>query len=267
MGIYRETKSVDTIAFRFCWTIIRTVRGFISDVKCRWMDKKGKNIYKNLEKLYNKKSWLFDQWISVRFFKIRHVTLETFCRIHVPLVHRKISNHSSFSTKFKSYKSCCQFFFTNCQITIHYFLSYIYIYIYMDWLSSLYIYIYIYGNAIYVFIYMGVCNVLYIHVCGGVVCGDSMFFIYIYIYIYIYANFIKHNRTFMFTYFLLDPFEFPYYFYRIRVGLIYVFFIVVYIPSTFCPTLGHHQGRIYYKSDVTFLLVASIEENKTAIER
>ena len=24
------------------------------------------------------------------------------------------------------------------------------------------------------------------------------------------------------------------------------------IPSTFCPTLGHHQGRIYYKSDVTF---------------
>ena len=25
------------------------------------------------------------------------------------------------------------------------------------------------------------------------------------------------------------------------------------IPSTFCPTLGHHQGRIYYKSDVTFV--------------
>ena len=34
-GIYRETKSVDTIAFRFCLTITRTVRGFISDVKCR----------------------------------------------------------------------------------------------------------------------------------------------------------------------------------------------------------------------------------------
>ena len=51
-GIYRETKSVDTIAFqvvsggrqrqisdtiafRFCWTIIRTVRGFISNVKNR----------------------------------------------------------------------------------------------------------------------------------------------------------------------------------------------------------------------------------------
>ena len=59
----------------------------------------------------------------------------------------------------------------------------------------------------------------------------------------------------MSAYFLLDPFEFPYYFYRIRGGeLIYVFSIVIWIPSTFCPTLGHHQGRIYYKSDVTFVL-------------
>ena len=76
--------------------------------------------------------------------------------------------------------------------------------------------------------------------------------IYIYIYIYIFkqhffvnANFIKHNRHFMSTYFLLDPFEFPYYFYRIRGELIYVLSIVVCIPSIFCPTLGHHQGRIY----------------------
>ena len=60
------------------------------------------------------------------------------------------------------------------------------------------------------------------------------------IYEYIY---IKHNRHFMSTYFLLDPFEFPYYFYRIRGELIYVLSIVVCIPSTFCPTLGHHQGR------------------------
>ena len=45
MGIYRETKSVDTIAFRFCWTIIRTMRGFISDVKCRSMYKKCKFLY------------------------------------------------------------------------------------------------------------------------------------------------------------------------------------------------------------------------------
>ena len=62
----------------------------------------------------------------------------------------------------------------------------------------------------------------------------------IYIYIYIYTNFLKHNRHFMSTYFLLDPFEFPYYFYRIRGGeLIYVWSIVVCIPSTFCPTLAN----------------------------
>ena len=71
---------------------------------------------------------------------------------------------------------------------------------------------------------------------------------------FVNTNFIKHNRHFMPTYFLLDPFEFPYYFYRIRGELIYVLSIVVCIPSTFWPTLGHHQGRIYYKSDVTFVL-------------
>ena len=46
---------------------------------------------------------------------------------------------------------------------------------------------------------------------------------YIYAYIYIYINFIKHNRHFMSTYFLLNPFEFPYYFYCIRRELIYVY--------------------------------------------
>ena len=55
------------------------------------------------------------------------------------------------------------------------------------------------------------------------------------------------------TYFLLDPFVLPYCFYRIRRELIYVLSIVVCIPNTFCPTLGHHQGKIYYKSDVTFV--------------
>ena len=90
-------------------------------------------------------------------------------------------------------------------------------------------------------------------------------YIYIYIYIYIYtcifrqhffvnANFIEHDRHFMPTYSLLDPFEFPYYFYCIRGELIKVLSIIVCIPSTFCPTLGHHQGRICYKSDVTFVL-------------
>ena len=58
----------------------------------------------------------------------------------------------------------------------------------------------------------------------------------------------------MSTYFLLDLFKFLYYFYHIHGELIYVLSIVVCIPSTFCPTLGHHQGRIYCKSDVTFVL-------------
>ena len=57
----------------------------------------------------------------------------------------------------------------------------------------------------------------------------------------------------MSTYFLLDPFVLPYCFYRIRRELIYALSIVVCIPSSFCPTLGHHQWGIYYKSDVTFV--------------
>ena len=110
----------------------------------------------------------------------------------------------------------------------------------------MFIYLYLYINIciciclrIYTYIYVH----LRIHIYG-----------YIYVYVYIYANFIKHNRHFMSTYFLLDPFEFPNYFYRILGKLIHVLSIVACIPSTFCPTLGHHQGRIYYKSDVTFVL-------------
>ena len=68
----------------------------------------------------------------------------------------------------------------------------------------------------------------------------------------------------MSTYFLLDPFEFLYYFYRIRGELIYVLSIVVCIPSTFCPTLGHHQGRIYYKSDVTYISERCIDTSSIA---
>ena len=112
------------------------------------------------------------------------------------------------------------------------------VYIYVCLYICIYIYVCIYV-CVYIYVYMCIC--MYICIC-------------IHIYEYIYANFIKHNRHFMSTYFLLDPFEFPYYFYRIRGELIYVLSIVVCIPSTFCPTLGHHQGRIYYKSDVTFIL-------------
>ena len=111
---------------------------------------------------------------------------------------------------------------------------------------ELYVYIYI-----YIYIYTHTYTNMFISV-----------YIYMYIYththacicIYINANLIEHNRHFMPTYSLLDPFEFPYYFYRIRGELIKVLSIIVCIPSTFCPTLGHHQGRICYKSDVTFVL-------------
>ena len=115
---------------------------------------------------------------------------------------------------------------------------------------------------------------LYIYVC---VCVRVCVCIYIYIfkhthkhththtYIYIHTyicifwshffistNFFEYNRHFLSTYFLVDPFILPYCFYSIRCELIDIFSIIVYFPSTFCPTLGHHQGRVYYKSDVTF---------------
>ena len=72
-------------------------------------------------------------------------------------------------------------------------------------------------------------------------------------HIFINTNFVEHNRHFLSTYFLIDPFILPYCFYRIRRELIDVFSIFVYVPITFCLTLSHHQGRIYYKSDVTFV--------------
>ena len=76
---------------------------------------------------------------------------------------------------------------------------------------------------------------------------------HIYLYIYINTNFVEHNRHFLSTYFLVDPFILLYYFYRIRRELIDEFSIIVYVASTFCLNLGHYQGRIYYKSDVTFV--------------
>ena len=112
-----------------------------------------------------------------------------------------------------------------------------------------------YANGLVRHIYICVCVCIYICI---YLCTYICVCIYIYICICIFrqhffinANFIKHNRHFMPTYFLLDPFEFLYYFYRIRGELISVLSIVVCIPSTFCLTLGHHQGRIYYKTDVT----------------
>ena len=77
--------------------------------------------------------------------------------------------------------------------------------------------------------------------------------LYIYIYIYIQNSFNIVDILCLHIFFWIRS-NFPYYFYRIRGELIYALSIVVCIPSTFCPTLGHHQGRIYYKRDVTFVL-------------
>ena len=70
---------------------------------------------------------------------------------------------------------------------------------------------------------------------------------YIYIYIYIYIYFIEHNRHFLSPYFFVDLFILPYWFYNVWRELVDVSSIIIYFPNTFCPTLGHHQGRIYYK--------------------
>ena len=62
-------------------------------------------------------------------------------------------------------------------------------------------------------------------------------FMHIYIYIYIYwQNFAKYKRYFLSTYFLVDPFLMPYWFYSIWWELIDIFSIIVYFPSTFNMT-------------------------------
>ena len=99
---------------------------------------------------------------------------------------------------------------------------------------SLYIYIYIY---IYIYLYH-----LYIYMYNS-----------IYMYIYVYTYLIEHNRHILSTYFLLIlsncRIDLPIFGGNWFINL----FIISYFPSTFCPTFGHHQGRMYYKSEVTFV--------------
>ena len=76
------------------------------------------------------------------------------------------------------------------------------------------------------------------------------------------TNFVEH-RHFLSSFFLVNPFILPYWFYSIRWELIDVFSIIVYFPSTFCPNLGHHQGKIYYKSDVTFVFALLLCKKKS----
>ena len=79
--------------------------------------------------------------------------------------------------------------------------------------------------------------------------NSSLLCVCIYIYIYM----IEHNRYFLSTYFFVNPFKLTYWSYDIWWELVDKPSIISYFPSTFYPTLGHHQERRYYKSDVTFV--------------
>ena len=94
-------------------------------------------------------------------------------------------------------------------------MKYIYICIYIC--ISIYIYAYVY---IYIYIYI---------------------YAYVYVCVYIYINLIEHNRHFLSTYFLFNPFKLPYWSYNIRQEFDDKPSIISYFPSTCCPTLGHHQ--------------------------
>ena len=72
--------------------------------------------------------------------------------------------------------------------------------------------------------------------------------IYIYIYIYIYIIWLNIIDIFCLHIFLLTLSN-----WRIDLmifGKNWLISMISYFQSTFFPTLGHHQGRIYYKSDV-----------------
>ena len=71
-------------------------------------------------------------------------------------------------------------------------------------------------------------------------------YVYIYMYIYIYIYLIEHNRHFLSTYFLANPFQLPYRSYDIRQELVDKSSIISYFSSNLCPTLCHHQWRMYH---------------------
>ena len=54
----------------------------------------------------------------------------------------------------------------------------------------------------------------------------------------------------------------PYRSYDIRQELVDKPSIISYFPSTFCPNLGYHQGRMYYKSDATSLSTLLLCKNE-----
>ncbi len=75
---------------------------------------------------------------------------------------------------------------------------------------------------------------------------------------------IEYNRHFLTTYIFVNPFELAYSSYDIRRELVDKSSIISFFPSTFCPTLGHHQSGkgMYYKSDVTFVCTLLLCKNE-----
>ena len=71
---------------------------------------------------------------------------------------------------------------------------------------------------------------------------------------------IEYYIHFLSSYFFVNPFELPYQSYDILGELVDKPSIISYFPITFCPTLGHHQRRIYYKS-VTFICTLLLYKN------
>ena len=67
-----------------------------------------------------------------------------------------------------------------------------------------------------------------------------------------FSYLIEHNRHFCLHIFV-NPFELPHQSHDIRRELVDKSSIISHFLSTFCSTLGHHQLRMYYKSDVTFV--------------
>ena len=72
----------------------------------------------------------------------------------------------------------------------------------------------------------------------------------------------EHNRHFLSTYFFVNPIELPYRSYDIRREMADKPSIISYFPNSFCPSVSHHQGRMYYKSDVTFVCTLLLCKNE-----
>ena len=72
------------------------------------------------------------------------------------------------------------------------------------------------------------------------------------VYIFVNKYLIKQYRHPLSTDFCIYPFELPHQYYGSQWELVYKPPIINWFPSTFYQILGHHQGCVYCKSNVTF---------------